>query len=271
MNEPRVYKNSPATLMVVIVFFIIILASITFTAVFDLTITMLIGAFGVLVFLIIFLSVSSKAILSDDEVTSQNILSSKTLRWTEITRVSGTGNGIKLHNEDTTVSINPRLPGYEEIIEIIGQKRADLFSAQEFSEMRRGLGSYFGFFIIGVLFVGIIGAFFFLSDFSSESFLSLAFTLIFLLVFLWMFLSSPQSLTIEDRNLRVKYLVSEKNVSTEEVAGIYFAHTRTRRGGKQYYVSIRLRNGKDIRVSGLNIGLPVAYLVLKNWHKKYIN
>lgn len=269
MNEPRVYKNSPAILLVIIVFFIIMLASISFVAVFDLTITLLVGGFGVLVFLIIFFTVSSKAILSDDEITSQNILGARTLRWTEITRASGLGSGIKLHNEDTTVSINPQLPGYEEIVEIIGQKRADLFSAQEHSEFRRGLGSYLGFLVIFLMFGGIGVFYFSIADFSSDSLISMGFIALFVLIFLWSFLASPQSLTLENNNLHVKYLLGEKNLLANEVSGVFLAHTRSRRGGKRYYIAITSKDGKNIRISGLNIGLPVAYLVLKNWQKKY--
>lgn len=269
MNEPRVYKNSPGTLILIAVFFIILVVSITVGAVIDPIAMFLLGGFGILVFLIVFFTVSSKAVLSEDEITSQNILGGKTLRWTEITRASGTGSGIKLHSEDTTVSINPQLPGYEEIIEIIGQKRADIFSAQEFSIMRRGLGSYFGFLIIMLMFVGI-GVFYFTeANFSSDSLVSMGFIALFLFIFLWIFLASPQSLTLDNSNLQIKYLLGEKNFQANEIAGIFFAFTRSRRGGKRYYVGITAKNGKQIRVSGLNVSLPVAYLVLKNWHRKF--
>jgi hypothetical protein len=271
MNEPRVYKNSPATLILIAVFFIILIISITVGAVIDPIVMILVGAFGMISFLIVFFSVSSKVTISDDEITSQNILSSRTLRWTEITRAAGSGSGIKLHNEDTTVSINPQLPGYEEIIEIIGQKRSDLFSAQEFSEMRRGLGSYLVPFIILLMFAGIGVFYFSTANFSSDSLIAMGFIALFLLLFLWSFLASPQSLTLENNNLQIKYLLGEKNISTDEVAGVFLSFTRSRRGGKRYYVAITSKDGKQNRISGLNIGLPVAYLVLKNWHKKYTN
>lgn len=271
MNEPRVYKNSSATLMLIAVFFIILIVGITVGAVIDPIVMILMGGFGIVVFLIVFFSVTSKATLSDDEITSQNILGSRTLRWTEIRRASGSGSGIKLSNEDTTVSLNPQLPDYEEIVEIIGQKRADLFSTQEFSEMRRGLGSYFGFFIIILMFAGIGVFYFSTANFSSDSLISMGFIALFLLIYLWGFLASPQSLILENNNLQVKYLLGEKNFSANDVAGVFFTYTRSRRGGKRYYVAITAKDGKQIRVSGLNIGLPVAYLVLKNWHKKYTN
>lgn len=271
MNEPRVYKNSPATLILVAVFFIIMIASITVGAVIDPIVMILVGGFGLLVFLIVFLNVSSKATLSEDEITSQNILGARTLRWTEITNASGSGSGIKLNNEDTTVSLNPQLPGYEEIIEIIGQKRADLFSIQEHSEMRRGLGSYLFSFFIFLMFAGIGVFYFSIADFSSDSLFSLGFIALFLIIFLWSFLASPNSLTLENNNLQVKYLLGEKNFSADEIRSVFFTFTRSRRGGKRYYVAISAKNGKNINLSGLNISLPVAYLVLKNWHKKYTN
>ncbi|KXK15062.1 MAG: hypothetical protein UZ14_CFX002000772 [Chloroflexi bacterium OLB14] len=51
---------------------------------------------------------------------------------------------------------------------------------------------------------------------------------------------------------------------------VYFlTYTRSRRGGKRYYIAITTRDNKQTRISNMNVGLPVIYLVLKNWHKKY--
>ncbi|MFN3490736.1 MAG: hypothetical protein ACK40V_00800 [Anaerolineales bacterium] len=273
MNEPRVYKQplfSVFLLAIMMMFSCGVIFFVSNTLADLWFIVPILGLFGI-AFLISLFSYTSKVTITDDEITSSYLFIPRTLRWTEINRASGTGNGIKLHSEDTTISINSRLPGIEEIIDIIGQKRADLFSPQEFSKMRRGLGSYLSFFVVGILFAGIIIVFFMMGDFSSDSLLAVAMIGFFLVFFMWTFLSSPQSLTIENNNLRVKYLLGEKNFSANDVASIYFAHTRTGRGGKQYYISLNTRDGKNIRIAEVNIGLPVAYLVLKNWHKKYIS
>ncbi|HCK65964.1 MAG TPA: hypothetical protein DHW49_06840 [Anaerolineae bacterium] len=273
MNEPRVYKQPLFGIFlsgVMLMFSCGILFFVS-EALTDLWFMIpILGLFGI-AFLISLFSYTSKVTITDDEITSSYMFIPKTLRWTEINRASGTGSGIKLHSEDVTVSINSRLPGVEEIIETIGQKRADLFSTTEFSEFRRGLGSYFGFFIIFLLFAGIGVFYFSIADFSSESLISMGFIALFLIFFMWTFLASPQSITLENNNLQIKYLLGEKNFLANEIGGFYFSHTRTRRGGKQYYISLNLRDGKNIRISGLNIGLPVAYLVLKNWHKKFAN
>jgi hypothetical protein len=273
MNEPRVYKQPLFGIFLSAMMLIFSCGVIFFVSesLIDFWfIIPILGVFGI-AFLISLFSYTSKVTITDDEITCAYLFIPKTVRWTEINRASGTGNGIKLHSDDTTISIRSRLPGIEEIIETIGQKRADLFSPQEFSEMRRGLGSYFGFLVIALLFVGIGVLYFSVADFSSDSLLSMAFIAFFLIFFMWTFLASPQSLTIENNNLQIKYLLGEKNFSADEIRSIFFTFTRSRRGGKQYFIALNSKDGKNIRISGLNIGLPVAYLVLKNWHKKYIN
>lgn len=271
MNEPRVYKQPIFGIFLSAVMLMFSCGIIFFVseALTDLWFMIpILGLFGI-AFLISLFSYTSKVTITDDEITSSYLFIPKTLRWTEINRASGSGSGIKLHSDDTTVSINSRLPGVEEIIETIGQKRADLFSPQEFSEMRRGLGSYLGFLVIALLFGGIGVFYFSIADFSSDSLFSMGFIALFLIFFMWTFLASPQSLTIENNNLQIKYLLGEKNFSANDVSSVFLSHTRTRRGGKQYFISLNSKDGKNIRISGLNIGLPVAYLVLKNWHKKY--
>lgn len=271
MNEPRVYKQPLFGIFLSAVMLMFSCGILFFVseALTDLWFMIpILGLFGI-AFLISLFSYTSKVTITDDEITSSYLFIPKTLRWTEINRASGSGSGIKLHSDDTTVSINSRLPGVEEIIETIGQKRADLFSPQEFSEMRRGLGSYLGFFVITLLFGGIGVFYFSIADFSSDSLFSMGFIALFLIFFMGTFLASPQSLTIENNNLQIKYLLGEKNFSANDVSSVFLSHTRTRRGGKQYFISLNSKDGKNIRISGLNIGLPVAYLVLKNWHKKY--
>ena len=216
----------------------------------------------------VFVSRLSKVVLSEDEITTQGLFGAKTLRWTEISRVSGRGNGIKLHNfdEDVTVAPDQQLPRYEEIIETIGKKRPDLFSPLDHSEMKRGLGSYSGVLISALFLVGVAAAFFFGGDLSSDA--PVAFIVIagIILIFLWMFLASPQSLTLDGRTLQLKYLLNEKTLSAEEIASVQFVYTRTR-NGKQYYIALNLAGGGTIRISGLGVSLPVTYLVLKNWHR----
>lgn len=63
----------------------------------------------------------------------------------------------------------------------------------------------------------------------------LTFIIVITLMFFGAVLSSPQSVTLD---------------------------------GKKYFVLLTQTNKKSLRISGLNIGQPIVYLVLKNWHKK---
>lgn len=274
MNQPRVYKNSAASLLLIVLFFIAFLIPIFFGLGSDsVTIILPIVGFVLFIFVVIFLAHSSKVILSEDEITVQNLLGSKTLRWTEISRVSGRGSGIKLHNfdEDVTVAPNPSLPGYEEIIAFIGTKRPDLFSPQEYSEMRRGWLSLIPLAVVLLVFfgfmLGLVWQFLSSPDQAPVTYMP-GFVLVFITVIIvGMALSMPHTLTLEGNSLTIKYLFNEKNLQADEIASVQYAYTRTR-NGKVYYIALHLTNRKMIRVSGLGISLPVAYLVLRNWHKQ---
>lgn len=273
MNEPRVYKHSPFGFLVIIllfggmlVFFFVSMAQDE--PIFFIPILLLFGLIGFVSLLQFFMKIT----ISDEEISSQTILGTKTLRWSEISRVSGRGYGIKLHNfdEDVTIAPSPQLPGYEEIVEWIGTKRPDLFNPLEYSEMKRGWGFIFGLLVLGLVGVGIVGVFIMQGLSSPDSAVVLAPLLVFgvmVLVFFWMILSVPQSLTLEGNSLILKYLFNTKTLRADEIASVFFGYTRTR-NGKQYYISLQLTNRRQVRVSGLGLSMPVAYHVLKNWHKR---
>jgi len=274
MNEPRVYKHSPVIIVIFILMlvgFIVLLSS----GIFDgglVEIALLLLLFG-LIFSVVVFSYSSKTTLSDDEISSQNIFGTRTLRWTEIHRVSGRGYNIKLHNfdEDVIVAPSPQLPHYEEIVEQIGEKRPDLFSPQEFSEMKRGVGFLAG---IGVLVLAVIGfAVFFtlqIGDLFSSNFffIVIALLVVFAFVIYKIVATVPMSVILEGHHLFLKYLVGQRTLPADEIKFIRLSYTQSR-NGKIYFVEVSLVNGRALRLSGLSPNLPTAYLVLKNWHKSH--
>jgi len=273
MNEPRVYKNSPATLIVIVVLFIFLIAGIVFGVGFDdATFIIPIALFALIIFGSVFIAVSAKTSISDEEITTSNIFGSRTIRWTELHRVSGRGYNIKLHNFDGDVTVVPNsgLPGYEEVVEFIGKKRPDLFSPQEYGEMRRGIGPFLmmGFVTI-LLCAGSIGLALSIADSPDLSFVNFAPLLIFVfivIIFGATTLSIPRAVTLESGSLNLKYLFSEKTLRADEISFIQLGYTQTR-NGKHYYIALHLTNRKNIRLSGLGVSLPIAYLTLKNWHQ----
>lgn len=272
MNEPRVFKHSPFTFLLIILLFggMLIFLFVGLgqdEPIFFVPIFLLFGLVGFISLLQFFV----KTTVSDEEISSQTIFGVKTLRWGEISRVSGRGYAIKLHNldEDVTVAPSPQLPGYEEVVESIGARRPDLFSVQEFGEMKRGAGFVIGLGVLGLVILGIFGVFMLMSFTSQDTtviFAPMLIVGIMMLVFIWMILSTPQSLTLEGNTLTLKYLFNQKTLKADEVASVFFGHTRTR-NGKQYYISMQLTNRRQIRFSSIGQSVPITYLVLKNWHK----
>lgn len=273
MNEPRVYKNSPAVLVVIVVLFLVLIGGIVFSAgVEETTFILPIAAFGLFIFGLIFVANSAKVTLTDDDITAQNIFGSRTLRWTEIHRVSGRGYEIKLHNYDGDVTVHPSsgLPGYEQIVDFIGAKRPDLFSSQEFGEMRRGFLPFVMMaFVILLILGGMMAVFFAImdspSDVSLPTLMPLAIFFFIAVMIGGMALSIPRMVSLEGNSVNLKYLFSEKTLRADEIKFVQLGYTQSR-NGKHYYVALHQTNGKQIRLSGLGISMPIAYLVLKNWH-----
>lgn len=273
MNEPRVYKHSPFQFIILILMFGFILVAMFVNM--DLGDGSMLIPVAILL-LVIFVSVISltqKTIISEDEISSQNLLGTKTLRWSEINRVSGRGYAIKLHNFDGDITVvpSPNLPGYEEVVESIGNKRPDLFNPREYDELKSGSFPLLAGLIFTVLFVGMFVGFGLLlynsPDVAPVMIAPLIIFLVIIAVFVGMMFFRPRSLVLDGRSMSIKYFLSEKTLLADEIQSVQLTFQRSR-NGKIYFVLLHLVNRKSIRLSGLNPNLPVVYLVLKNWHKQ---
>lgn len=266
LNEPRTYRHPPFQLGLTIFIFGILGVGLLTTI--GTTKYLVLIPFGILfgvIFLTTLYSMTTKTIISDNEISTQSILGVKTLAWNEISSISGRGNAIKLHNfdGDVTVAPNQQLSGYEEIVEWIGAKRPDLFNPLEYSELSRSWLGTIIFPVLGVLFFGF-GYFIYTQ---SDLFFPLIMFSIVGAVFIGTLFTSPQNVSIQNNSIVIGYLLSQKTLLSEEVASVNLRYTQTR-NGKNYFIALTLTNKKVIRVSGLSPSLPVVYLVLKNWHKK---
>jgi ABC-type antimicrobial peptide transport system permease subunit len=265
MNEPRVYKQSPFLfIFMLLIFGILFVGLVASMGRENWYIMIPFGlVFGV-IFLIAIFSMTSKATISEDEISAQNLLGTKTLRWSEINHVSGRGSGIKLHDFDRgmTVAPNPQLPGYPEIVEWIGVKRPDLFSPQAYSQLSKSWFQRIFQVLFGLLLVGI-GFFGYMQD--SDTFFPFLIFALMGIIFSGAALASPQSITLQGNSMMIGYLFKQKTLSADEISSVDLRYTQTR-NGKRYFATINLVNSKTIRISGFGPNLPVVYLVLKNWH-----
>jgi hypothetical protein len=220
-------------------------------------------AFGVILLAVIF-STTSKTIITDDEISTQNLFGKKTLRWNEINHISGWGYAIKLQDMDRylTVVPSPQLPGYPEIIEWIGVKRPDLFNPLEYSEMSRSFGTTA---ILPMVGLGMIGLGGFAYTQAQDTFFPFIILVIIGLGFIAMTFTTAQSVAIQGSSIAIRYLLQQKSLSANDVSSVGLRFTQTR-NGKNYFIVLNLVDRKIIRLSGLKPNLPTAYLVLKNWH-----
>jgi hypothetical protein len=276
INEPRVYRHSPIQFVLILVVFALLGIGVLAAFSRDNYFTLILVLFLVgIVFVPTIYSMTQKTIISDDGISTQTILGEKSLRWGEINRVSGRGYGIKLHNFDGDVTVVPgsQLPGYEEVVEWIGVKRPDLFNPLDYEEMKKGWFGIASFILVAMLgvamFVGFVVAFSSNSRSSEDfgPFIPIVFIVFGLIVFWVITLFQVQSLAIEGKSLRMKYLFNEKTLLADEIVSIDMRYTQTR-NGKNYFVQLTQANKKKIRISGLSPSLPIVYLVLKNWHRK---
>lgn len=219
---------------------------------------------------IIFGSIHSsrlKTIISDDGIFTRNIFGEKILRWSEISRVSGRGNEIRLHNFDGDVTLVPsgELAGYEEVVEQIGIRRPDLFDAANYPIFKKGTEYGLILPIIGALTIGL-GAFLWIQvgEFGTLPFI--AFLPIGLIVF-GISAAAPQSVQAQGNSLRIRYLWREKTISAAEIQSVELAYQQSK-NSKNYFVRLNLFNQSAVKLTGLNLSMPVVYLILKNWRGK---
>ena len=273
MNEPRVYKHSPFQFIILILMFGFILVAMFVNMDLGDGSMLIPVAILLLVVIISITSLTQKTIISEDEISSQSLLGTKTLRWSEINRVSGRGYSIKLHNLDGDITVvpSPNLPGYEEVVESIGNKRPDLFNPREYDELKSGSFPLLAGLIFTVLFVGMFVGFGLLlynsPDVAPVMIAPLIIFLVIVAVFVGMMFFRPRSLVLDGRSMSIKYFLSEKTLLADEIQSVQLTFQRSR-NGKIYFVLLHLVNRKSIRLSGLNPNLPVVYLVLRNWHKQ---
>lgn len=271
MNEPHVYKHSHLQIIIWTLIFGLLLAFIFFPIDLNGGYQLIPAAVIVLVMVIFVLSLTQKTIISEDEISSQTLFGTKTLRWSEITRVSGRGHAIKLHNFDGDVTVVPssNLPRYEEIIEWIGNKRPDLFNPQEYTELKSGSFPLLAGLTLLILLLGLFaGAGLLIYTSPDSATVIIAPLLIFLIIIVVVagtIAFRPRSLTLDGKSMTIRYLFREKTLLADEIQNIQFTYRQTR-NGKIFFILLQLVNRKSLRLSGLNPNLPVVYLVLKNWH-----
>jgi hypothetical protein len=265
LSEPRTYRYSTARLVLLIVL-LLVLGIVPFVIIGGINVLYAIPMFGLLGLVMLFsvFTLTRSTTISNDGISTRSLLGESSLNWSEIDSVSGRGNSIKLHNRDGDVTVAPsaHLPGYPEVIEMIGAKRSDLFSPTKYSMLSRNCFNSLLVLSMAILLLGVGIYLYYVTDDSFRSTLFLAFVGLGFLVTVFM---TVLYVKLDGTVLTVRYLLNKIVLNINEVHSIGLIVTQSRTG-KSYNIMIAGRN-RMIRFSGVGPSLPVAYLVLKNWHQ----
>jgi len=219
--------------------------------------------------LIVFLLyITSSVKISNEGITTYRLLSSKSLKWSEIGHVSTRGQSLKLHDRDEniTLSLDSQLEGYIEILDVIFKKRPDLFDVGENNIMSCGLLNNITVVGFGLL---VIAASVFLYLVAEEVLETMGALILFVIgsytIVNW-FLGS-RGIALESRSLLVMYLFKEISYSVDDISSVSLEKRRMN-DGYVYFVRINLKSGRPFRLSTFKQGHILTYQILKRWHEK---
>jgi hypothetical protein len=264
-TSEKIFRHSLVKL--VVLFFVALLFG--FLAVVIQTDYLLLGVTGIALVVALFYA-TSRVKVSNDEITTNRLLGSKSLKWSEIARVSTFGQTIRLHNydDDLVLTLDSQLDGYADVLDIIFSKRPDLLDREDSTAMTiswLGAVSTLG---VGVLII-IMGSLQFLETQGFEKIFSLIFLAIGLSFIVRWFIS-PKRLTLEDKDLTLGYWFVETSYSARDIDHISLEKQRSR-NGYIYIAQINLTSGTKIKLPAFKQGTHLTYQILKRWHKRAVS
>jgi hypothetical protein len=222
------------------------------------------------IFIVALLYALSSVKISNDGITTTRWFGSKSLRWTEIARVSSFGQAVRLHNydDDLILTLDSQLDGYADIVDIVFSKRPDLLDKNDDRVMSISWLGSIPTLGAGLFYTVISASWFFTYQGEFEKFFSLLFFIIGIyFVVRWFLL--PKNLTLENENLIVGYWFKETIYSARDIDYISLEKQKTR-NGYVYRVQITLTSVKKIKLPTFKQGTFLTYQILKRWHKKAV-
>jgi hypothetical protein len=212
--------------------------------------------------------IASSVKISDEEIITNGLLGSKSLKWSEIEHVSTRRQSLRLHDRDGNVimSLDAQLEGYIEILDEIFRKRPDLFDLREDNVLSRTIINHVVVIGFGLMLILFSAFFYVVRDEDMVWILIPVFLGSGLYVILSWFLS-PQSIILENQTLFVKYLFKDTSYKGSDINSITLEKRRSR-DGYIYFVQVNPKTSKPVKLSGFKQGSVLTYQILKRWHAK---
>lgn len=207
--------------------------------------------------------------VSEFGISTKTILGSKSIKWSEINRLSALGSSTRLHRHDESkvLTIGSRLDGYAEIFELLYQKRPDLFDIEKYKSFTHNRLNAIVQLAIGIFLValGLIGYF----SGNKALISTLVFGFIFSLVSFRNWYIHPRALTLEQESLNFSYVNKTVSLPINEITDITIGREPQGKSVQVNSVLLFLKNGSILILSGYDQSAIVMYYVLKQWNQKY--
>jgi hypothetical protein len=252
-----------------------------------------------LVFGLTALSNSSKVEIRESGIRTSNFLSRAEMRWSEIADVKSNSAGKKLELSSKTgesLKISTQLKGYPVIVEVLRQKRSDLFKLQassaaekstpdtgyepalsqnlsafalgETRTFRKSFFKQYGMSVLGILFCIM---FVWLASVSPENRTAFLVTGGFCVLIVIVPFFQVSAIRVEPNKLTIETFFEQKEFAARQIKEIKLQSIRGRYGRVTNIVNILPTEGKNYPLGGFSDGDEIIYGTLLNWWEAYRN
>jgi hypothetical protein len=245
---------------------------------------------------LVILALSPKVEITQAGIRASTVFSSSEAKWNDIKRIQSSGMSQRLDlykSNGQVVKVSAQVSGYPRIVEIIRQKRPDLFGAVV---SPAGQGNQ----IASNSYSGAVSAPAFTGTklFKKSVLMQYGGFLVYIplcLISFWTVLTDPENqivallvgiacgvmmvlsifqvngVKVEPNKLTVQTLFGEKDFSAREIREIKMQSVRRRYGNVTTYVVVTSIQGKKYSLAGFSDGTEIIYGFLTNWWNAYQN
>lgn len=239
---------------------------------------------------------SARVEISDTEIGISSLFSSAKIKWNDIASIKPNVLKKKLELSSSTgqlVNISTQVKGYPAIVEVLRQKRPDLFtptpraSATEygqspsssqagsnltsgFAETRIFKRNFFAQYGAPLLMLPIclVGAWAAIT--MTDKFVGISIGLVGLF-FMAVSLFATNQIKVEPNKLTTESFFNQKELTAKQIKEINMQTVRGRRGVATNFIKIQPIEGSAISLAGFPEGDEILYGILMNWWNTYRN
>jgi hypothetical protein len=210
-----------------------------------------------------FIVTASESIIADEHGLTYRRLwrADLFLPWEDITnlRAQGIDAGLRIEGREPgkRIFVNARLQGYSDLVERILRKRPALFQQPAFKIL---WGIRFGSLAL-LSFLTVLA----LSSLADGKLETLAGFAVLTAGMAWIYLSRPLAVFLKPTGLDVRYGLVKKFIPLEDILTVRLLAEQSRRTSRLPVVSILLRGGRSIDLTGFSGGEAYLYSTLQLW------